>query len=579
MTSEAGTARRPVGWRRALRDPVVVIALVVLTLGIAQMLLGALRVGVTWDEPMHVGRTRAYLSTGWFVPWSEQEETGEIAELRRYVYGPAASLLAHAGNVVAGFEQPGELEVTSRAYGGRHLVMAGLGALTALTVGLAGWVLTRSRRIGLWTAAALTALPSWTGHAMFNIKDLPAATGYTLVTVGLALALVEHPPDRLARWRPALVVAAVAAGIVLGFGTRLAFWVPLGIAVLAALVLWALGWRTHGRVWRRAPLAVIGGALAGLAGTVAIYPRVFADPLALVVGSVRASSAFPWGGSTLTAGRVLPAQELPWWYLPAWLGARLPLLLGALTVAGVVLVLATTLRGRRPEHPADTGFTRFVPDGATGGWLLVVLQATMLSGGAVVLGAVMYDGIRQHLYVVPALALLAGLAAHRLVAHAHRSGQRWRRAVVTGVLSIALVVPLAEQLLLFPFNYTYVNAVAGIGGINGRWETDYWRAAGHEAITRVPAGEQVLCTALERPGSDSPAGFWECGPKVSTFAFRQGSRAVEHPDAPDGVWVIGPIRRERVPPDICTPMDDVTRWVRGEQVLMMRVMICELDEL
>ena len=68
------------------------------------------------------------------------------------------------------------------AYAVRHLVVAACGLLGVLAVAAIGRRLLGSWRWGLVAAATLMAIPMWPGLSMFDIKDVPAATGYTLVT-------------------------------------------------------------------------------------------------------------------------------------------------------------------------------------------------------------------------------------------------------------------------------------------------------------------------------------------------------------------------------------------------------------
>jgi hypothetical protein len=37
--------------------------------------------------------------------------------------------------------------------------------------------------------------------------------------------------------------------------------------------------------------------------------------------SLNVSRSFPWDHPIRTAGRDLRSVDLPWWYVPAWLGA------------------------------------------------------------------------------------------------------------------------------------------------------------------------------------------------------------------------------------------------------------------
>jgi hypothetical protein len=72
----------------------------------------------------------------------------------------------------------------------------------------------------------------------------------------------------------------------------------------------------------------------------------------------------------------------------------------------------------------------------------------------------MYNGLRQLLFTIPAIALLATVAFSAMLAVART---RWgpRRAwIVAGVTAIALVVPMTNQAMLFPYAAEYYT-VAG----------------------------------------------------------------------------------------------------------------------
>lgn len=565
-------------------DLLSVVAAIVLVVGLAQSFGGAVLGGVTWDEPTHVERTTNLFEHGWYLP-DFQLVDGEPAA-NPFVYGPAFSVTSHAVNAVTGAEQLGEPSGSAAAYAGRHVTLALLGLLAVGAVGVTAWTLTRSRRAGLVAAAALTTVPLWTGHTMFNVKDLPAAAGYTLVTAGLVLALAPagHGPARRARvW---LVPVAVAVGVFLGFGVRLAFWAPLGAAFATFVGVWWL--RRRGRTapadgahpTARSPLAdggglgdlvrvVIGGAV-GLAAVAASYPRALATPFTLLTEAITGSTAYPWNGTTLTAGRALASLDLPWWYLPVWVVASIPSLLLMLAVGGATASVVRTLR-------SSPGGTSAPWDRAGAGAILVLQQATLLPLIAVVTGSVMYDGLRQHLYLVPALAVLVGVGVDRLIAASRtdRGGRVWLRRATVAIAVIGLVVPTIEQTRLFPYNYVHVDPVVGIGGLNDRWETDFWKASGREAVTRVPADAEVICTGMYEPARDRGPFFGPCAADVTTFAEEQGTDVRSDLPTDAGTWVIGRKRSGNTIPDGCRSVDEVTRPLRGEDVVMAHILVCD----
>ena len=153
-----------------------------------------------------------------------------------------------------------------------------------------------------------------------------------------------------------------------------------------------------------ADIAVAAGAALGIAAVWAIYPKAFAEPLKLLVHSVSDSAGYPIEIVTLTAGQLLPTNP-PFWYLPAWFAASIPILIGGLALVGAILGVRALLRSD------DEGRLRAALRRPELGLLLVLQQAVLLPAAAIVGHGVMYDGLRQHLYVVPAIAILAAVGA------------------------------------------------------------------------------------------------------------------------------------------------------------------------
>ena len=150
------------------------------------------------------------------------------------------------------------------------------------------------------------------------------------------------------------------------------------------------------------------------------------------------------------------------------------------------------------------------PLSLTGGALLVLLQLVLLPTAAIVTGSAMSTGLRQHLYVLPAIAILAGVGAASLLRAREPAGASTRRVgwIAAAVLCLALAVPAVEQTRLYPYNYVYVNPIAGLGGVEGRWETEFQFISAREAFRRVPAGVEPACASwLARSRRTGSRGF------------------------------------------------------------------------
>jgi len=89
----------------------------------------------------------------------------------------------------------------------------------------------------------------------------------------------------------------------------------------------------------------------------------------------------------------------------------------------------------------------------------------------------MYDGIRHVLFVIPMLAVVAGLGWRALLPPLNRAPVI--AAVVAGAYVGSIVAMLA---VLHPLEYVAMNALAGA---YGNFELDYWSAAATEALRRL----------------------------------------------------------------------------------------------
>lgn len=561
----------------------VAISTLLLTAGLAQLFLGAIMVGITGDEPTHFSRTQGWLEFGWylppdFLPGGEPTAAmgGPATLYSPYVYGPAFSFLAHFANTLLGNESIHSISDSASAWTIRHLTSAFLGGVAVVAVAVSVRALTESRRFALWSAVCLLAIPIWTGMSMFNPKDIPAATGYTLVTVALVLALSPTPAS--GRWvRPTTVAVMLASGVYLGAGTRLALWLPLLVSILTFALLVSLRWRlVSSKPDRMILFGVAVGAVVGMIMTVVVYPEAFSHPRSLLTHSLSDSSGYDWQGVTLTAGELLD-ETPPVWYLPAWLFASTPLLIFLLAMGGTLSALWGLVKGAfgkastrarlaavltRPELPV----------------LLVLQQALLLSVGAMVLGSTMYSGLRQHIYIVPALAILTGYGAWRLwkFLETFRPVSSHFRWIITPILLLALIIPMLEQTMLFPYNYTYINPVAGIGGVSDRWETEYQWASAREALSRLPASADPKCSAWLVNSSDPTAAVSsvDCA-TYGLLAPYIGAQTAPTKTPGDFVWMIGRKRSGTQPPSYCEEWDEVTRWLRGERVVMSYVLRCD----
>lgn len=532
----------------------------VVVAGCTMSVLGALRTGTSWDEPYHVMRLRNFFEHGWFsLDWSTDVGGSVADDNNTLVYGPVAMLLLHGLCVLVGVEDWNTIATTPAAYDVRHIGVVVIGLVGVAAASGITRILLRSWGWAAVTAGVLFALPMWTGHIMFNIKDVPVATGYTLTTLSL-LAMVEPTQGR----RPGRVTGLVL-GSLLMVGTRPAMWsaLLLGVAIVGcAGVLIRRTRSVEGGVrpaWGEA-LAGLGAAWVILA---VVYPNVFAHP-SMLLRSATQSASF---------------RENDGWgylYIPFHLVAAFPLLLQGLAAIGSWIAIRAALR-RQDRNPLSS--TQLA---------LVLAQVSALPLLAFAKNSDLYNGLRQLLFCSPAWAVLVTVGMAHLLG---RAVPRARIRLVSGVAALSLLLPVADQVTLFPYQYTYFNAALDATGTHVA--SDYWRTSVPELLPDIPTDGQVICgptrsTQIEQsPASDGEAtiaGRYTSDSSVDCRADPLGPlssawTALGLPLADllphDEFYVL--IDRDHALPSNCTRLAAVTRHRHWREVSMTYVARCRLD--
>jgi hypothetical protein len=369
-----------------------------------------------------------------------------------YLYGGLFDVIAILiGNVI-----PADI------YQIRHVLCAliGIGGIAA------AWAAARliaGPRAGMFAAVALAICGPWFGSMFNHTKDIPfaaAVMGSIYVLVRIARTLPQ--PRRR---------DIIAYGLLLGgaLGLRAAGLMTL-IFVLAAI---AIAMPSAGTSRTRFALQSFLAFLPAFA--IAYLIMIFAWPWAALdlfnpVRGLIAFNHFHYEIRTMLSGESYDMADVPRWYVPVYLGIKLPLtvlsgaLLGLLSAAIVIGARDGTAR-RRQRETWFIGFAAAFP----------VLCQVVLHGPA-------FTGLRHFLFVVPPLAVLAGIGYDSLL-NLLAVRRREFAAAAFGVLGVWIAWNAATLVRLHPYEYMFYNPI--VGGLEGalrRYEGDYWVNIMHEAV-------------------------------------------------------------------------------------------------
>jgi 4-amino-4-deoxy-L-arabinose transferase-like glycosyltransferase len=398
------------------------------------------------------------------------------------------------------------------AYGGGFDMLAALAAkilpfdlfetrrLVGAGVGLFGLFLTWriARRVGgplaaVIALALLAICPLYYGHMFINAKDAPFAVAMTLLTLALVRAFAEYPAPTVA------TRALVGVGIGLAIGTRVMGGLAAIYALAALVLVLAVDLRRTGLrhaagragafVLSLAPALLLAYAVMAL-----VWPWSVVAPL----NPLRAVGYFshffekPW--KELFDGVILAVPDMPRIYVAQLFVLKAPDIFVVLGIVGAAGAFAAAAR-------------RAVAIERRAVLLFLALSATFPIALAVATRPAMYNGIRHFVFVLPAFAVLGGMAGARLI---ERFAAMWRPAAAFGVASLigGLLLPVADMAKLHPYEYTHFNRIAGgVPAAADRYMLDYW------GLSLKQAAQALRQKLAERGEARRPWRVAVCGPQ------------------------------------------------------------------
>jgi 4-amino-4-deoxy-L-arabinose transferase-like glycosyltransferase len=348
-------------------------------------------------------------------------------------------------------------------YESRHLINCLFGLLAIVTAyELASYM--AGPMAGFFSALFLTLTPVFYGHSFNNSKDIPFST---LFIISLYFILTSY--DYMPRI-PKKVMIRIGVSIGLAMGVRVG-----GIVLLGVLAVYWCAWLI---VYLRfkpfdianknpvVSLSLSFGVILIIAWVVMLicWPWAQLNPL---INPFKALAAFANANADdiepFFNGRYLSAANYPRTYLPTWLSISLPefyfisLFIGCLFTGGFIWKFK-----KDAEHfgklikTATLCFATFFP---------------MVS--AVVLRSNLYDGLRHVLFIIPPLAVIAGVSFSTLL----RSEINWGLKTAASLLVATLAgLTVIDMIQLHPYQYIYFNRIIA-GGLKAeykKFDTEYW---------------------------------------------------------------------------------------------------------
>jgi hypothetical protein len=377
--------------------------------------------GLGWDEP--VARMGGITTYRYVV---DGDQT--LIEYRDRYYGPAFEVMLYALEKMIGTTDPYTIFVI------RHTATFLLFFVSVIAMYMLAKEVFGAWWWGLVGAVFLVLHPRIFAESFYNSKDIGFLASWV---IGTLLGYRYYIKPTVSR--------AIFFGLATAFATDIR---------IVGVLLHSIGLVVCIRSFLRKKYAGIRSyvvyVITAVVFTVLWWPVLWGNPVPQFANAIQYMITFNvYEKNVLYGGKFLAPQEVPWHYLPVWVGITTPASILLLWVVGACRIL---LKKHTFWHVFSIG----------------------ISVGVVMLVAIfrpaLYDGWRQFYFIYPAIILTA------------IAGLKWMvrlpqmvRVGIAAVVAVNMGVVMLFMVRNHPHQYVYFNELAGgVAGAEAKFDLDYW---------------------------------------------------------------------------------------------------------
>jgi len=465
--------------------------------------------GISCDEVLHYGQSESVYD--FFATGGRDQSALDTPDSHLKYYGQSydnlTTILIHWLRI-------------DDIYRFRHLMSSLAGwTVILLTALFAVWL--TGYRTGIIVLFLYAVSPTFMGHAMNNLKDIPFALGY-VASIFFSLKFLfpekksSFPDAVLLTLSIAIALSIRAGGLLLICYLFLFFCVSFLLkSIREKRINYTEGWKSL------IIMILVLGAACFL--SILLWPYALQDPFRNVIESYRVMAHFPSTFRQIFEGKMMWSDFMPWYYLLKSMAVTIPVIV----MTGIIIFAAFT--------------KKIINSGKALLFSLVIFTILFPVVFVMVEKSNLYSSWRQFLFVYPLIILIAATGFSLIFDVVKNRLFRWALFTLLFLLSVHPVKFMAKNRSYY---YLYYNQLTGgLHGAYGNYETDYYYIGQTEA-------SDWLISYLNNTNNDTAivkATFsveWQFrnNPGIRTSYFRNEERSQND-------WDYSIITNRYIPPD------------------------------
>ena len=263
---------------------------------------------------------------------------------------------------------------------------------------------------------------------------------------------------------------SIFAGLICGYATDIRLLGIISMPIIVAGYL-ALNWRDI-----RNQLKPLFSYLSSFCISIYVFfPYLWDSPFSRFIEVFQSLSKYNWGGSNLYFGNLVPANDLPWHYIPVWIAITTPIFYLILFVIGMFFIFRLAIKEKSITfiRIQDYIFTS-----------LVIVPILMV----IFLNSVLYDSWRHLYFIYPFLIVICTIGWANFFPKVSKRNRLYSAKIIATFLCLLQIG--SWMIMNNPRQYLYFNSLAGKSNLQEKWEMDFLGLSNKDVIQSILRDEE-----------------------------------------------------------------------------------------
>jgi hypothetical protein len=338
--------------------------------------------------------------------------------------------------------------------------------ISIVTVSISLYLTLESSRYSFIFFGLISTLPIWVGMSQVNSKDVPVAAGLSIFSAGFMLILQKNRSPII--YSLGIILTSVGAGVSLAVRPAS---ITLVFAFLSCNIL--IFFLFNLNQLKLSSLILTTFLILTTTLVLSFVIMYIFNPISVsnlypwTLDAVRTSLNYPSIQPIRVLGQDFLSNELPRWYVFAWVWAQLPVLTFFSLIASLILLVKRFLVSI--ELNLIYSLSPFLIQAFLIPFIFLFTQNNI------------YNGIRHFLFIYPGLIIISTIF---LVHTIENIGSKFFRFLGLNFVVLVLFLNAFATYRWAPYSYAYINPIAG-SGVQRNWDLDYWGLTSREGIEKL----------------------------------------------------------------------------------------------